>query len=60
MTLLSDEQPNHTSLTEPLLPSQALTELAADPEPAGKGRPLPGSLTDAPNAAAVEALAMGA
>ncbi len=38
-------------------PTQALTELYGDPEPGGKGRPLPGSLTDAPNAAAVEALA---
>jgi hypothetical protein len=42
-----------------LLPSQALAELAADPEPPGKGRPLPGSLADAPNAAAVDALAKG-
>ncbi|AXE85899.1 MULTISPECIES: hypothetical protein [unclassified Streptomyces] len=42
-----------------LRPSQALAELLADPEPAGKGRGLPGSLTDAPNAAAVEALAQG-
>ncbi|CAM5745881.1 hypothetical protein STAFG_2933 [Streptomyces afghaniensis 772] len=40
-----------------LLPSQALAELLADPEPAGKGRGLADSLTDAPNAAAVEALA---
>ncbi|KUO13882.1 hypothetical protein [Streptomyces sp. DSM 15324] len=42
-----------------LLPSQALAELAADPEPAGRGRVLPDSLTDAPNAAAVDALAKG-
>ncbi|MGI5140022.1 MULTISPECIES: hypothetical protein [unclassified Streptomyces] len=40
-------------------PSQALAELLAVPEPGGKGRPVPGSLTDAPNAAAVEALAKG-
>ncbi|GGZ71561.1 hypothetical protein ACFOOM_02175 [Streptomyces echinoruber] len=40
-------------------PSQALAELYGDPEPAGKGRPLPGSLADAPNAAAIEALAKG-
>ncbi|WP_155058451.1 hypothetical protein [Streptomyces blattellae] len=43
-----------------LLPSQALAELYGTPETAGKGRPLPGSLADAPNAAAVEALAKGA
>lgn len=42
-----------------LLPSEALAELAADPDVPGKGRPLPGSLADAPNAAAVEALAKG-
>ncbi len=42
-----------------LRPSQALAEFSADPDPAGKGRPLPGSLTHAPNAAAVEALAKG-
>jgi hypothetical protein len=42
-----------------LLPSQALAELYGTPETAGKGRPLPGSLADAPNAAAVEALAKG-
>src|SRR5947207_2957632 len=42
-----------------LQPSQALAELYGDPEPGGRGRPLPGSLTDAPNAAAVEALAQG-
>ncbi|MEV0483141.1 hypothetical protein AB0I69_21350 [Streptomyces sp. NPDC050508] len=40
-----------------LRPSQALAEFSAGRDPAGKGRPLPGSLTDAPNAAAVEALA---
>jgi hypothetical protein len=40
-------------------PSQALADFLADPEPPGRGRPLPGSLTDAPNAAAVEALARG-
>ncbi|MFG2373621.1 hypothetical protein ACGFY9_19375 [Streptomyces sp. NPDC048504] len=40
-----------------LRPSQALAEFSADPDPAGKGRPLPGSLADAPNTAAVEALA---
>jgi hypothetical protein len=40
-----------------LRPSQALTELYGDPDPGGKGRPLPGSLADAANAAAVEALA---
>ncbi|OLZ66685.1 hypothetical protein AV521_27805 [Streptomyces sp. IMTB 2501] len=38
-------------------PSQALAEFLAGPEPGGKGRPLPGSLTDAPNSAAVKALA---
>lgn len=38
-------------------PSEALAELVADPEPGGTGRPLPGSLTDAPSAAAVDALA---
>ncbi|MER5216887.1 hypothetical protein ABT063_41765 [Streptomyces sp. NPDC002838] len=37
-------------------PSQALRELLANPE-SKYGRALPGSLTDAPNAAAVEALA---
>ncbi|WP_055490185.1 hypothetical protein [Streptomyces sp. TP-A0356] len=42
-----------------LQPSQALAELYGDREPGGNGRPLPGSLTDAPNAAAVEALAQG-
>ncbi|MFD3497609.1 hypothetical protein [Streptomyces sp. NPDC058678] len=42
-----------------LLPSQALAELYGTPETAGKGRPHPGSLTDAPNADAVEALAQG-
>ncbi|MFF1490419.1 hypothetical protein ACIGZH_09865 [Streptomyces sp. NPDC058319] len=40
-------------------PTQALAELYGDPEPGGKGRPLSGSLADAPNAAAVEALAKG-
>ncbi|MFI0775320.1 hypothetical protein [Streptomyces sp. NPDC021212] len=40
-----------------LRPSQTLTELYGNPEPPGMGRPLPGSLADAPNAAAVEALA---
>ncbi|WP_405613808.1 hypothetical protein [Streptomyces sp. NBC_00076] len=40
-------------------PSQALAELYGGPEPGGRGRPLPGSLTAAPNAAAVEALAQG-
>ncbi|MER6385477.1 hypothetical protein ACWDBD_46180 [Streptomyces sp. NPDC001118] len=40
-----------------LTPSQTLAELYADPDPGGRGRPLPGSLADAPNAAAVEALA---
>ncbi len=40
-----------------LRPSEALAELYADPEPGGKGRPLPGSLADAPHAAAVKALA---
>ncbi|MYS95246.1 MULTISPECIES: hypothetical protein [Streptomyces] len=39
--------------------AEALAEFLADPEPGGRGRPLPGSLTDAPNAAAVEALAAG-
>jgi hypothetical protein len=38
-------------------PSQALAELLADPAAGTYGRPLPGSLADAPNAAAVEALA---
>ncbi|MFD5131835.1 hypothetical protein [Streptomyces olindensis] len=42
-----------------LRPSQTLAELYGDPRPGGRGRPLPGSLTDAPNAAAVEALAQG-
>ncbi|MEU0845699.1 hypothetical protein ABZ370_40470 [Streptomyces sp. NPDC005962] len=40
-----------------LLPSQALAKLYGAPEHAGHGRPLPGSLADAPNAAAVEAIA---
>jgi len=40
-------------------PSQALAEFLADPEPGGRGRPLPGSLADAPNTAAVEDLANG-
>ena len=40
-------------------PSEALAELYGDPEPGGNGRPLPGSLAEAPNAAAVEALAQG-
>jgi hypothetical protein len=40
-----------------LRPSEALAELYADPEPGGKGRPLPGSLADAPNVAAIAALA---
>ncbi|WP_432139909.1 MULTISPECIES: hypothetical protein [unclassified Streptomyces] len=40
-----------------LLPSQALAELYGASETAGKGRPLPGSLSDAPDAGAVEALA---
>ncbi|WP_460065661.1 hypothetical protein [Streptomyces sp. YKOK-I1] len=39
-----------------LLPSQALAELLADPE-GNKGRALPDSLTDAPNAGVVEDLA---
>jgi hypothetical protein len=43
-----------------LLPSQALDEFLTGPEPAGKGRVLPGSLADAPSAAAVEALAKDA
>ncbi|MER6123625.1 DUF6508 domain-containing protein [Streptomyces sp. NPDC001795] len=38
-------------------PSQALAELYADPEPGGRGRPLPGSLAEAPSPAVVEALA---
>jgi hypothetical protein len=42
-----------------LLPSQAFAELYGTPETAGKGRPLPGSLADAPNAAVVKALAKG-
>lgn len=41
-----------------LLPSQALAELLAGPD-GKRGRALPDSLTDAPNAAAVEALAQG-
>ncbi|KOG40886.1 hypothetical protein [Streptomyces resistomycificus] len=41
-----------------LLPSQALAELLAQPE-GNKGRALPDSLTDAPSATAVEALAKG-
>ncbi|MEW2467884.1 hypothetical protein ACFVHS_09565 [Streptomyces sp. NPDC057746] len=40
-------------------PSQALAELYGDPEAGVKGWALPGSLTDAPNAAAVKALAKG-
>jgi hypothetical protein len=40
-----------------LLPSQALAELAADQDTEGKGRPLPGSLAEAPNADVVKALA---
>jgi hypothetical protein len=39
-----------------LLPSQALAEMLANPE-GNRGRALPESLTDASNAAAVEALA---
>ncbi|WNM35147.1 hypothetical protein RKE30_34670 [Streptomyces sp. Li-HN-5-11] len=39
-------------------PSQALAEMLSNPE-GNRGRAVPGSLTDAPNAAAVEALAMG-
>ncbi|WP_411148392.1 hypothetical protein [Streptomyces sp. A30] len=42
-----------------VLPSEALAEFLADPEPGGRGRPLSGSLSDAPNAAAVKALAEG-
>jgi hypothetical protein len=38
-------------------PFQAVAEFLAGPEPGRRGRPLPDSLTDAPNAAAVEALA---
>ncbi|WP_405613812.1 hypothetical protein [Streptomyces sp. NBC_00076] len=41
-----------------LLPSQALAELLANPD-GNQGRALPDSLADAPNAAAVEALAKG-
>ncbi|WP_051801568.1 hypothetical protein [Streptomyces sp. NRRL F-525] len=41
-----------------ILPSQALRELLANPE-GNKGRALPDSLTNAPNAAAVETLAKG-
>ena len=40
-----------------LRPTQTLDELYGNSELPGKGRPLPGSLADAPNAAAVEALA---
>ncbi|MFH8656694.1 hypothetical protein [Streptomyces afghaniensis] len=40
-----------------LRPSQTLAEPYGDPQPGGRGRPLPGSLTEAPNAAAVETLA---
>ncbi|WP_406492967.1 hypothetical protein OHB06_19045 [Streptomyces sp. NBC_01604] len=43
-----------------LRPTQVLLELYGDPEPGGRGRPLPGSLADAPNAAAVEAFAKSA
>ncbi len=39
-------------------PFQALAEMLSNPEDS-RGRALPGSLTDAPNAAAVEALAKG-
>ncbi|WP_338778963.1 hypothetical protein [Streptomyces sp. DG1A-41] len=42
-----------------LRPTQTLVELYGDPQPGGRSRPLPGSLADAPNAAAVEALAQG-
>ncbi|MFB6850574.1 hypothetical protein ACFCXS_37860 [Streptomyces sp. NPDC056373] len=42
-----------------LRPTQTLVELYNEPELGGRGRPLPGSLTDAPNAATVEALAVG-
>ncbi|WP_405993318.1 hypothetical protein [Streptomyces sp. NBC_00986] len=41
-------------------PSQAVAEFLAGPEPGGRGRPLPGSLTDAPNTAAVKAVAQEA
>lgn len=40
-------------------PSEALAELYVDPDAGVKGRGLPGSLTDAPNAGAVKALAQG-
>ncbi|MEU0838023.1 hypothetical protein ABZ370_00925 [Streptomyces sp. NPDC005962] len=40
-----------------LHPTQTLDELYGNSELSGRGRPLPGSLADAPNAAAVEALA---
>ncbi|MEG8275427.1 hypothetical protein [Streptomyces sp. AHA2] len=43
-----------------LRPTQTLAELYADAEPRGRTRPLPGSLADAPSAAAVEALAKDA
>ncbi len=40
-----------------LRPTQTLVALYEATEQRGKGRPLPGSLADAPNAATVEALA---
>lgn len=42
-----------------LRPAQTLLGLYGDPSRGGRGRPLPGSLIDTPNAAAVEALAAG-
>ena len=41
-----------------ILPSQALAEMLSDPE-GNRGRALPGSLSDAPNAGVVKALAQG-
>ncbi|MGI5425829.1 DUF6508 domain-containing protein [Streptomyces sp. CA-179760] len=42
-----------------LPPTQTLAELYDDPEPGGRSHPLPDSIADAPDAAAVEALATG-
>ncbi|MFI5881756.1 hypothetical protein [Streptomyces sp. NPDC051554] len=41
-------------------PSQAVAEFLTGPEPGGRGRSLPGSLTDAPDSAAVKAIAQEA
>ncbi|MFF0460491.1 hypothetical protein [Streptomyces mexicanus] len=56
LTLFSRD-PVRSAKARGLLPSQALAELAADQDTEGKGRPLPGSLAEAPNADVVKALA---